>query len=464
MLTAVGGGTASVLAASQGVSSQRLTLVVIAPCCQVGDGAPASVQQSFQDALARNQVSAQIPVSAPAARVGSGYVQMVQSSSPEAPVVFLLAKADQAGTAYLVAGAMLARYQALGGPGGDLGYPLSDASGGGTQLFAGGALAGNPVRVVSGVHSDQMGRIGIRKRRGRPACLRRVCILHVRRQFRLVPVVQQRCDLRCNGWPAGRSSLSGRRVDSRPLRRLGGAAGDFGMPVSDEFASGALRQQNFEGGNLTYATGDSAAVEHPAPKLPGVVVAPSSISAGGRSRLAVLGFPNNSTIRVSVTGRPDFLVNSANGSYTWEIAAPLDARSATLTIHAVDTQGTATADGTLTIKGFTENRVLISKLQGDNQTGVPGRSCPCRPARRGARSGGRSGGRALPVQFQPSPGAQVTVPTRSPTVRDAPRRFSVCRPAEGIAAVTVDAPSIAQAPATFYARSSGARAFPISRN
>src|SRR5581483_7153267 len=32
---------------------------------------------------------------------------------------------------------------------------------------------------------------------------------------------------------------------------LGGAAGDFGMPVSDEFGNGGLRQQNFEGGNIT---------------------------------------------------------------------------------------------------------------------------------------------------------------------------------------------------------------------
>ena len=34
---------------------------------------------------------------------------------------------------------------------------------------------------------------------------------------------------------------------------LGGAAGDFGMPISDEFSNGGVRQQNFEGGNFTYA-------------------------------------------------------------------------------------------------------------------------------------------------------------------------------------------------------------------
>src|SRR5690242_6504236 len=39
----------------------------------------------------------------------------------------------------------------MSGPAGTLGYPLSDASAGGTQRFENGAaLAGNPVRVVSG--------------------------------------------------------------------------------------------------------------------------------------------------------------------------------------------------------------------------------------------------------------------------------------------------------------------------
>ena len=138
------------------------------------------------------------------------------------------------------------------------------------------------------------------------------------------------------------------------------------------------------------------------------MVAPSSITAGGRARLAVLGFPNNSTIRVSVTGRPDFLVNSANGSYTWEISAPLDARSAALSIHAVDTQGSATADGTLTIKGFTENRVQISKLQGDNQTAVPGALAPV-SLRVAVLDSAGAPVVGAPVNFQPSPGAQVTV-------------------------------------------------------
>jgi uncharacterized protein with LGFP repeats len=101
----------------------------------VGDGAPAAVQQAFQAALTRNQISVQIPVSSPAVRAGNGYVQMVQSSDPNAPAVYMIAEADQAGAAYVVGGGVLARYQSLGGPAGALGYPTSDQTAGGTQQF-----------------------------------------------------------------------------------------------------------------------------------------------------------------------------------------------------------------------------------------------------------------------------------------------------------------------------------------
>ncbi|HXK05741.1 MAG TPA: hypothetical protein VMS37_25290, partial [Verrucomicrobiae bacterium] len=78
---AAGAGAASLLAASEGVTSPKLNFIVIAPCCQVGDGSTPAVQQSFQDALTRNKISAAIPVPSPAQRVGNGYVQMVQDTS-----------------------------------------------------------------------------------------------------------------------------------------------------------------------------------------------------------------------------------------------------------------------------------------------------------------------------------------------------------------------------------------------
>jgi hypothetical protein len=149
VLTAVGGGTASVTASSGGVTSSKLTLTVTAPCCQIGDGAPLSVQQAFQDAIARNKLTVMLPAPSAATRAGNGYVQMLPSS--DSSTLYMLTQADQSGTAYVVSGAILTQYQTLGGPTGALGYPASDATAGGTQKFAGSAaLAGSPVRLVTG--------------------------------------------------------------------------------------------------------------------------------------------------------------------------------------------------------------------------------------------------------------------------------------------------------------------------
>ena len=82
------------------------------------------------------------------------------------------------------------------------------------------------------------------------------------------------------GRARGRPTLSAALILAR-YTALGGAAGDFGMPISDEFVTGGVHQQNFEGGNITYAAGDTAAVEHPAPRVPAVIASPASVSAGG---------------------------------------------------------------------------------------------------------------------------------------------------------------------------------------
>ncbi len=151
VVKAIGGGSASLMASSEGVSSPKLIINVIAPCCQIGEGAPMPVQQAFQSALTRNQIPVQAPVASPAVRSGNGYVQTVQSSSTP-PVTYLLAQSDRLGTAYVLSGPVLAAYLGLGGPAGALGYPISDQTPGGTQLFENSAaLAGSPVRLVEGV-------------------------------------------------------------------------------------------------------------------------------------------------------------------------------------------------------------------------------------------------------------------------------------------------------------------------
>src|ERR1019366_9558207 len=89
VVKAVGGGAPSLTAASEGVASPKLNVIVISPCCQVGEGAPPVVQQSFKDALTRNKISVQPPIPSPAERVGNGYIQMVQSADGAAATYIL---------------------------------------------------------------------------------------------------------------------------------------------------------------------------------------------------------------------------------------------------------------------------------------------------------------------------------------------------------------------------------------
>src|SRR4029077_4704376 len=78
-LKAVGGGTATIQARSEGQSSGPLTIVVTAPCCNIGDGAPnPTVQQAFQDQVSRNKLSLRIPVTAGGGRPGRGHVQELE--------------------------------------------------------------------------------------------------------------------------------------------------------------------------------------------------------------------------------------------------------------------------------------------------------------------------------------------------------------------------------------------------
>jgi uncharacterized protein (TIGR03437 family) len=453
VVKATGGGAASLTAASEGVASPKLNFVVIAPCCQVGDGATPAVQQSFNDALTRNRISVAIPVASPAARVGNGYVQMVQSADPSG-ATYMLAESDAVGTAYLVAGAQLTAYQALGGPAGTLGYPLSDATAGGTQRFENGAsLAGNPVRLVSGgVLTKWLGLGAETGAAGAPA--------GDPTAFSTFGANTGTSQAFAGGtiFAASAGPKSGQAwfVSGLILARydaLGGANGDFGMPTSDEFVTSGVHQQNFEGGNITYSPGDAAAKEHPAAKAPGIIVSPGTVTAGAKARLAIVGFNNNITLKVSVTGQPDFTVTTANGAFSWDIFFPLTAASATLSIHAADTKSSTTADGTLTVRGFNTNRIALAKVQGDSQTGLPGALLPIslRVALKDA-TGNPVAGAA--VTFEASSGAQVLTPSTVSDVNGLAETYVRLQGAEGIALVNANAPAVASAPVSFGVRAS----------
>jgi len=338
LLTAVGTGKASVVATSEGVKSSTVNLVVTMACCLVGDGAPAAVQQAFQSALARNKITAALPVADSAVRAGSGYVQMVQSSGTNA-AAYMVAEADQAGIAYVVGGAVLTRYQGLGGPAGGAGISDQRPVGGGhpaisKQRRAGGQSGAGGKRN----RAFEMGAAEIRDGGGGRSGLGSIDVFDMGRQLR---AMQSFANGAIYGAAVGPRAGQVYFVSGPILARynaIGGAAGSFGMPVSDETATGSLHRQNFEGGNITYTAGDAAAVEHATPKAPpGVSITPSSIAAGGRAHLAIVGFPNNSTMRVSVTGEPDFLASTANGAYSWDMFIPLASKSGTVSVHAADT-------------------------------------------------------------------------------------------------------------------------------
>ena len=129
VVRAMGGGSALVAATSEGKVSPSLQVIVTAPCCQVGEGAPSpAVEQSFLDAVVRNSLKVQIPAANPVRRAGAGYTQELQSSSADgAPGVrYLIAKPDRLSAAFVLSGELLRRYEELGGPAGSLGHPVSE--------------------------------------------------------------------------------------------------------------------------------------------------------------------------------------------------------------------------------------------------------------------------------------------------------------------------------------------------
>lgn len=451
VITAIGAGAASVQASSQGVASSKINFVVTAPCCAIGDGAPPSVQQAFRDALTRNQISVQTPLAAPAARVGNGYVQM--ASAADSSATYLLAQSDKLGSAYVVGGAILARYLALAGAAGQLGYPASDVSAGGTQLFANGALGGTPVRLVTGPVLAKWALLGYESgAAGPPASEASAFDSPGANEGQQQSFSKGLIVAAVTGPRAGQGYFVSGLILTR-YSALGGPSGDFGMPTTDEFATGGLRQQNFEGGTVTYAAGDAAAVEHVAPRSPGVIVFPAAVSAGARARLAVVGFADNSTLRVSLTGSPDFIVTAANGAYSWDMAIPLSAKSGTIAIHAADGKGAA-ADGSLAVRGFADNRIQMAKAQGDNQTGLPGALLPVR-LRVALADSSNVPVAGVPVTFTASAGVQLSTAS-AVTNADGLAEAAVRLPsADGIAAITASAAGVAQAPITFYARVAG---------
>lgn len=446
---AIGGGSATVTAASEGKTSTPVSFNVVAPCCEVGEGAPNLVtRQSFQDVVTRNRLAIALPAPNPVRRVGGGYVQEVFSTA-NPPIRYVLAKPDSQPVTYFLFGDLLARYEQLGGPGGSMGYPTSDPSPGGRQVFESRiALAGSPIRAVSGSILTRWAQLNYETGPAGPPTsdvrsgVSAMAVISVVQEFR-------------NGWLL--AAASGMRngltyfVSGLILRRyaeLSGPDGRLGLPIADEVVIGARRRQNFEGGWVEYSPGDAAAVETLNERKPVLTAFPESVVAGSRVRLTFAGFEAGASVRISLTGQPDFRVTAPDGVYTWESYVPPTAGNAVVNVRAADTGRPEIAVTSYTVRSLAEAGVQVVKLKGDGQTGPPGAQLPIR-LRVAVRQTTGNPVIGAAVQFTPSPGGQIvssTGVTDSAGVAEATVRLPN---REGLALVTAEA---ARVVATFSLR------------
>ncbi len=410
----LGSGSAIVTAVSEGKVSNQILFTVTAPCCAVGEGAPSvSIGQTFQDAVSRNQLSVLIPGPNPVQRLSTGYTQDLVSL--DGTTHYLIAKGDQSGIASVVSGAQLAAYLKAGGPSGTLGFPLSDVSAGGTQLFAGGALAGSPLQLVQG---PVLAKWALLKYEAGAAGVPTAAAVPFTTRSGYGGQAQQFTGGTIYGISTGNRAGQAYFVSGPILARyaaLGGPAGALGLPTSETVTTGAVQRENFENGYIDYSAGAAGAQEHLVPRTPTITTNPTSALAGSRLHISVGGFPDGATLRVSVAGQPDFTVATQGGSYDWDINIDPAAKSASVAITAVDLATGAKASGGYTIKTIADANPTLIKTLGDNQTGTPGSLLPVRLAvtlkdQTGAPLSG------VAVVFTPSPGSQVLP---SQTITDA---------------------------------------------
>lgn len=408
-LRAVGGGSAFITATSEGRTSAPLTVFVSAPCCAVGEGAPTvALQQTFLDAVQRGRLSVRTPSPTPVRRVGSGYVQELFLADTGARV--WVAKPDAAASAFLITDPVLSAYEALGGAAGSLGYPLSDPSPGGRQIFENRtALAGDPVLAVSGAILDRWGVLSYENGAlGNPASPATSFLTFAATNGRAQGFRGGQILVADNGSQAGRAYIVTGLI-AAAYAAEDGPTGRFGLPISDEFSVGGNRRQEFEGATVDYTPGESAARVTEKARRPLVTATPSTVVAGNRIRLAIGGFAGQSRLRVSIAGQPDFEVSAESGAYAWDTVIPANARSGAVVVRATVVGGSAVAEGLYTVRAQNETRFEITKLRGDTQTGAPGSLLPI-PLRVLLKDEFGSPVVNAAVQFAASPGGQIVQP------------------------------------------------------
>ena len=446
-LKAVGGGVASITAVSEGKISAAIAVSVQAPCCQIGEGAPsAATAQTFSDAIARNRLTVQLPSASPVRRVASGYQQELLTVAGARVAVAL---PDRSAQAWILMGPLLAGFESAGAAAGPLGYPAGDPTATGRQLFENGALAGTPVQVVSGgilvrwaFLNYETGAVGPPVASA-AAFATFAASSGIHQLFRDGAIFQLQ-----TGLLAGRSLLVAGRILSR-YQALGGVNGKFGAPTGEEFTVSGRRRQDFEGGYMEYTLGSDAVDAVESARRPTVSALPASAVAGSRIRLAAGGFPENSDLRVSVTGQPDFLVRAANGSYSWEAWIPADSPTRSVTVRAV--AATLAAETTYSIRSAAESRPRLTKVRGDAQSGAPGTRLPI-PLRVNVRDESGSPLVGVAVAFAASPGAEISPRSASTDINGDAESLLRLPSGAGIALATAEA---SRQVVTFSAQVSG---------
>jgi len=431
---AAGGGTANVTATSEGKVSAPVTFIVSAPCCQIGEGAPtAAIQQAIQDAVTRNRLNVRIPAPERVRRTGAGYVQEFQSADTAA-ARYLIAISDKTAQAFVVSGAILNRYEELGGPAAALGFPIADSTGAGRQLFEGGALAGLPVRLVSGSILQKWAALGYENGPAGPPSGDVAAVT----SFSGTPGQTQSFQKGLIASSARGAFYIGGLILERYVT-LNGAVGSLGFATADEAAASGLRRQDFEGGYIEYATGDTQAKAVQRDRKPAVSAAPSSVLPGTRVRLTVSGFAEGSTVRIAAGPDPEFRVQTSSGSYVWETYVPANAPASSVRVRATDASNpAATAEATYVVRSLNEARARLVRALGDTQSGAPGIVLPI-PLRVAVQDDAGNPLAGVAVRFTASPGAEVSaaiVETDLDGIAETRLRMP---PVEGVALVNAEA-------------------------
>lgn len=371
-ITAVAAGNANIYATGGGVTSAPFPVTVNGQCCGIGQGAPtATMTQVFQTAAARNNLSLALPNPSSVTRAGNGYIQTFTASGTG--TVYVIAEADNSPIAYVIGGALYGAYVAAGGFTGPLGYPVSDASAGGTQAFASGALlAGSPVHVVpvtvaakwrslnaetgllGAVSADAVPFVSISGEQGYSQAFANGTIFGM-----------------TSGPHAGQAYYSTGLILTRYLA-LSGPAGALGTPIADPVVNAGVQSQNFETGYIDLQPGAAFAVEHYNPRTPAATATPSTVAPGGTVHISLTGFAPGATLAVAVTGQPGFTVTAPAGQFSWDQIIPATAKAASVTIQAKAAGSTDTASVSYAVTTLPQMQPAFTIVSGNQQTGLPG--------------------------------------------------------------------------------------------